>query len=330
VRFGNVPELADHFTSLVQGPPIENLIADGYLARPQYFGVPIDLAAVHIRAGEFDDGDLQKIYTSSEDFGVLRENLQKHGSGKKTIIFCPTIETSLQVSRELGCLHVDGEMSPEKRKAVLHDFEHNPHGIISNVGILTFGYDHPPVERIVLYRATKSLPLYLQICGRGSRISPGKPGFMVLDFGYNVLRHGFWHAQRTWKLENDRSRKKRADKEDIYPIKDCPVCGALVPVNTKICEHCGHVWTKTEEEKRMVELQEMEYGVILKQIAKGMTVEEMEKIRVAREYKIGWLLRQLRDEQLFVDYGKLRNYHPRWAKIQWERYSSTEIAGSSK
>ena len=320
IRFGKMPELADYFTSLVQGPAISNLIADGFLSRPEYYGVPIDLAAVRIKGGEFEETDLQKIYTSSEVFGGLHENLARHGAGMKTIIFCPTIETSKQVAEELNCLHVDGEMSQEKRKAVLHEFESNPHGIISNVGILTIGYDHPPTQRIVLYRATKSLPLYLQIIGRGSRIAPGKSRFLILDFGNNVLRFGFWHAEREWKLNNDRKRKVRADREDIYPIKDCPVCGALVPVNTKTCEYCGHIWTKTEEEKRFVELQEMEYGALIKKIEKGMTIQEMEAIRQARNYKIGWLLRQLKDEEQFREYGRLKKYHPRWAGIQYQRF----------
>jgi predicted nucleic acid-binding Zn ribbon protein len=135
-----------------------------------------------------------------------------------------------------------------------------------------------------------------------------------------VLRFGFWHAEREWKLNNDRKRKVRADRESLYPIKDCPACGALVPVNTKTCEYCGHIWTKTEEEKRFVELQQMEYGALIKKIEKGMTIQEMEAIRQARNYKIGWLLRQLKDEEQFREYGRLKKYHPRWADIQYQRF----------
>lgn len=320
VRFGKMPELGDFFTSLVQGPAISELISDGYLAHPRYYGVPVALGSVHIKAGEFDESDLQKIYTSSEVFGGLHDNLAKHGAGRKTIIFCPTVETSKQVADELGCLHVDGEMSPENRKRILSEFHSCPNGIITNVGILTTGYDHPPVSRIVLYRATKSLPLYLQCCGRGSRTDNGKQDFMVLDFGNNVLRHGFWHAERTWKLENDRVRKVNADREDIYPIRDCPQCEALVPATTRTCPYCGYIWTQSEAEKRIVELQEMEYGAIMKSIKSGMSVAEMEKIRVVRQYKVGWLLRQLENKEQFEEYARLKGYKPYWVKIQIEQY----------
>lgn len=320
VRFGKMPELADHFTSLVQGPAIGNLIDGNWLSLPRYYGVPVNLSGVHIRAGEFADDELQKIYTSSEVFGGLRENLARHGDGMKTIIFCPTVATSQQVAVELGCLHVDGEMDMTKRHRVLAEFHADPHGIISNVGILTTGYDHPAVARIVLYRATKSLPLYLQCIGRGSRVAPGKREFTILDFGNNVLRHGFWHAERTWKLENDRTRKVNADRESLYPIKDCPACGALVAVNVKTCTECGYVWTKTEQERRVAELQEMEYGAIMRKVAAGMSVAEMEQIRVARSYKVGWLLRQLTTQEQFAEYAALRGYKPYWIQIQTKNY----------
>ena len=45
---------------------------------------------------------------------------------------------------------------------------------MNNVGILTTGFDCPNVEAIILNRATKSLSLYYQMIGRGSRIAENK------------------------------------------------------------------------------------------------------------------------------------------------------------
>jgi ribosomal protein L40E len=164
----------------------------------------------------------------------------------------------------------------------------------------------------------------LQIIGRGSRIAPGKSRFLILDFGNNVLRFGFWHAEREWKLNNDRKRKVRADREDIYPITTCTQCGALIPINCKTCEYCGYEFKKTEQEKRFVELQEMEYGNIIKKFEKGMSVQEMEEIRIAKNYKIGFLLHNFTKKQQFSEYAELKKYHPYWIKIQCERYGITE------
>lgn len=320
IRFGKMPELGDFFTTLVQGPEISTLISDGWLSHPRYYGVPVALGSVRITGGEFDEDDMQKIYTSSEVFGGLRDNLSRHGSGRKTIIFCPNVATSKQVAAEIGCLHIDGTESEESQKRIMSEFHNNPAGIISSVNILTTGYDHPPVSRIVLYRATKSLPLYLQCCGRGSRVFQGKDDFMVLDFGNNILRHGFWHTERTWKLENDRTRKVNADRENIFPIKDCPQCGALVATSTRVCPECGYTWTVSETERRIVELQEMEYGAIMQKVKAGMSVAELEQVRSARGYKIGWLLRQLQTKDQFREYATLRGYKPYWVQIQAEQY----------
>jgi superfamily II DNA or RNA helicase len=324
MRYGKGAELADYFTTLVHGPQTGELVDRGYLASPRYFGVPLSLAGVRISGGEFDATDLQKLYTGSEVFGGLVSNLEKHGAGQKTIIFCPNVATSKQVAADLGCLHIDGTESPERRRRILHEYDENPAGIISNVGILTTGYDSPATSRIVLYRATKSLVLYMQMIGRGSRCAPGKDEFSILDFGNNVLRHGFWHTDRVWQLENDKTRKQREDKQGVYPIKDCPACGALVSVGVKICEYCGYEWVESEEERRVMELQEMEYRQIQLEMHRAQTVQEMEAIRTARGYKQGWLLRQLTTKTQLQEYAEMMGYKPYWRHLQAERYNITE------
>ena len=64
--------------------------------------------------------------------------------------------------------------------------------MISNVGILNAGFDCPDIDVVILYRATMSLPLFLQMVGRGSRTTQSKSNFTILDFGNNIQRHGFW------------------------------------------------------------------------------------------------------------------------------------------
>ncbi|MFK5283892.1 helicase-related protein, partial [Lacticaseibacillus paracasei] len=79
--------------------------------------------------------------------------------------------------------------SSEDRKKILSRFKNGEFLVLNNCGILTTGYDEPTIEVIIVNRATMSLPLWLQMCGRGSRIFPNKKNFMVLDFGKNHDRH---------------------------------------------------------------------------------------------------------------------------------------------
>jgi superfamily II DNA or RNA helicase len=308
--------LSDYYTSLVAGPSISSLIQDGFLSKPKYFGVSVDLSKVKMKAGEFDERDQEKIFLETKVFEGLKENLEMHAKGLKTMIFCPSVASSKQVAHDLKCLHVDGTMSSEERDKVLTQFENTPGSVISNCAITTMGYDHPGIECVVLYRATTSLPLMLQMIGRGSRVTPTKSQFTILDFGMNIQRHGYWHIERTWLLNPPKKAKK---SKDSFPIKFCPSCGAIVGVNNKVCPECGYIWQQTEKERVFVELQELRYNEVEKRM-NSSTIEEMEALRVAKGYKIGFVLHRFKTIEQFEQYGKLKNYHPKWAKIQAKIY----------
>ena len=313
--------LSKYFTSLVEGVSISGLIADGYLSKPKYFGVSVDLSNIKMKAGEFDERDQEKLFTETRVFDGLKHNLDLHAKGLKTMIFCPSVRSSIQVSRDLGCLHVDGTIAPAQRRAVLDEFENTPGAIITNVGITTTGYDHPGIECIVLYRATTSLPLYLQMIGRGSRTTDTKSEFTILDFGMNVQRFGYWHSERTWSLEVEKRKSRK--KLDTFPVKFCPDCGAIVAVQVRTCEYCGYIWEVSEKERVFAELEQLTYSDIQRRISECKNVEEMEAIRIAKGYKVGFLLHKFTDLDQFQSYAALKGYKRGWAEIQARNYKIT-------
>ena len=69
---------------------------------------------------------------------------------------------------------------------------------LTSVSILTTGFDEPTVDSIILNRATKSLTLYYQMIGRGSRILKNKSTFNVIDLGNNLHRFGPWGSDLDW------------------------------------------------------------------------------------------------------------------------------------
>jgi len=71
---------------------------------------------------------------------------------------------------------------------------------LTSVSILTTGFDEPSVENIILNRATKSLTLYYQMIGRGSRRLKNKEEFNVIDLGNNAARFGLWDEPVDWEL----------------------------------------------------------------------------------------------------------------------------------
>ncbi len=106
-------------------------------------------------------------------------------------------ETFMEAGHEIR--HLDSTNSAQERKEILHWFKHKPDAILTSVGILTTGFDEPTVESIILNRATKSLTLYHQMIGRGSRILPNKKEFDVIDLGNNALRFGLWKDHVDWR-----------------------------------------------------------------------------------------------------------------------------------
>ena len=92
-----------------------------------------------------------------------------------------------------------GKLSVSERKDILEWFKHTPDAILTSVGILTTGFDEPTVETIILNRATRSLTLYFQMIGRGSRVLPNKNEFNVVDLGNNAARFGMWNAPIDWQ-----------------------------------------------------------------------------------------------------------------------------------
>ncbi len=95
--------------------------------------------------------------------------------------------------------HLDNTNTRKERELILKWFHKTPNAIISSVSILTTGFDEPSIEAIILNRATKSLTLYYQMIGRGSRIFGEKNTFEVIDLGNNFHRFGPWGADLDWQ-----------------------------------------------------------------------------------------------------------------------------------
>ena len=66
--------------------------------------------------------------------------------------------------------HLDNTTTKKQRLEILSWFKNTENAILTSVSILTTGFDEPSVKCIMINRATKSLTLYYQMIGRGSRL----------------------------------------------------------------------------------------------------------------------------------------------------------------
>lgn len=195
----------DNYDELIAGESIQNLIENDFLARAEVYQYDMALTSLEVGSnGDYTVKSSSDLYTSPAMLNKLLEAYTKHSAGKKTLIFNNGIETSIQVyhtfqAAGLPVMHLDNTATKKQRKQILKWFRETPDAILTSVSILTTGFDEPTIDSIILNRATKSLTLYYQMIGRGSRVLNNKSSFTVIDLGNNMYRFGPWGADLDWQ-----------------------------------------------------------------------------------------------------------------------------------
>jgi len=200
----NLP-LKDNYNKLLVGESISNLIEGGYLSNAETYQYDVNLHGLKIGTnGDFTVSSSDLLYSNFFMQEKLIFAYEEVSIGKKTLIFNAGIETSRRVEESFKKLkynirHLDSTFSDKDRKDVIQWFKETPGAILTSVGILTTGFDEPTVESIIINRATRSLTLYHQMIGRGSRRLPNKSDFQIIDLGNNVRRFGYWQDYINWQ-----------------------------------------------------------------------------------------------------------------------------------
>jgi len=195
----------ENYDELIVGDTIASLIEKGFLAKATTYSFDVGLTSLKVGInGDYTVKSSDELYSNMAMQEKLLHAYSEKSLGKKTLIFNNGINTSLYVYetfREAGypIRHLDNTSSTEERKEILHWFKKTPDAILTSVGILTTGFDEPTVESIILNRATKSLTLYFQMIGRGSRKLPHKHQFTIIDLGNNAARFGLWSNPVDWQ-----------------------------------------------------------------------------------------------------------------------------------
>jgi superfamily II DNA or RNA helicase len=310
-------QMSEFYDDIVQLMDTTDVIDLGNLCKAKSYGVKIDLSGLS-KSGE--DYNTAEYYSENKLYSGVVDNWKKYSLNKKTILFASNINSSKEVCNEFiqngfNAKHIDGKISAPDRQVILQWFKSTPDAILCNCGVLTAGFDQPDIMTVILYRATTSLPLFLQMCGRGSRTYLNKTHFNILDFGNNIERLGFWQDRRIWKL----SYEKRTTKEGVQPIKECPECGYVQPASTKECENCGHIFKQKEKTPEDVELELLDYTTRGKKVSQ-ISVQDLIKLQKMKRLKhtFVWRVIRSRGEQTLKYYAQLMGYSRGWVFHQMQ------------
>lgn len=193
------------YKELIVGSNIDVLINKGFLAKATTFTYDVRLGSLKVGInGDYTVKSSEELYSNSKMQSKLLYAYEQRAKGKKTLIFNAGISTSVQVyhtfkDADYPVRHLDSTATKQQRKEILQWFRETPKAILTSVGILTTGFDEPSIQTIILNRATRSVSLYYQMIGRGSRVIPGKADFDVIDLGNNAARFGLWAAGLDWQ-----------------------------------------------------------------------------------------------------------------------------------
>lgn len=328
--------LPDLYRHIVVGPQIFEVQQAGFLCTYRHIGrSKIDESALQVKGGEYTEKSQEYAFSTTEVYDGIYEDL-RNVPFKKAVVYCASISQCIQVCHNLqdhgyrATVYHSQDAESNENLARFMDVGSDT-DICVSVAALTKGWDFPAIDLIVLFRATKSLPLYLQMCGRGGRIIPGqKSHFIVLDYGLNYQRFGAWDADRDWEtlwLPPKNARKK----ELPAPVKQCPSCESFVHTTATVCKWCEYEFPVEERTFAKGDLQDFTaaYTALL-----GKRLSELDPWQLATfartKNKTSHAIRvakarEFEREGFLKDFGQAMGYKRMWAYIQRDSLPADRI-----
>jgi hypothetical protein len=145
------------------------------------------------------------------------------------------------ISEGINAKMYDSNNSEENRIDLVNWFKNTNNAVLLNVQVFTTGFDCTDVEVIFLNKKTQSINLFLQMVGRGGRITDKvfKPSFRVIDMGGNIKDLGAWSDTRDWDKYFYNKEVKQVGKPKPASVRTCHNCESIVAANSIICTECG-------------------------------------------------------------------------------------------
>ena len=151
----------------------------------------IDLTDVRINGIKYNSQDLESKLFIPERNRLIVDTYLKYVNGKKTVIFCASVDHAAEIAKLLRdsgvkAEAVSGRDRVEVREKILKDYETGSTNVLCACDLLNEGWDSPHTTVLFMARPTMSKTIYWQQLGRGTRRCPGKEDLLVVDFVDNA------------------------------------------------------------------------------------------------------------------------------------------------
>lgn len=232
------------FTDIAYDVPVLEMMQQGYLCPvvPKQTETQLDVGGVGTRGGEFIAKDLEAAVDRDEVTAAAVVEIVQHGAGRGSwLVFCSGVAHAEHVRdairvHGISCETVTGDTPAPERDRILATFKAGRLRCVTNANVLTTGFDAPGTDLVALLRPTKSVSLYVQMVGRGTRLAEGKEDCLVLDFAGNTARHG------PIDTVDGRKKEKNDGEAGDAPIKVCPECQTINHASVRHCIKCAYAF----------------------------------------------------------------------------------------
>lgn len=212
--------LADTFRQITYTYDIVDGIRDGNLCEFDAVRVKTDVSLDNVRTkgGEFNQQDLAAELNIPERNNLVVDSYIQYANGRQGIFFCSDIQHCLDLAdtfkeRGISCEAVSSdEERTGNRSEKIKDFKEGKITILTNVNILTAGFNHNETGVIGHVSPTKSRASWIQRSGRGSRLKNQEyvdkfgQNCILLDFVDSTTRHKLINA---WTLDSGKPTEEK-------------------------------------------------------------------------------------------------------------------------
>lgn len=241
--------LGRFFEHLIPGPTVRGLIDEGWLSPYRLFA-PIrpDMTGVETVAGDYNKKQMIQRMNQSAVVGNTVGHYQKYVPGKRAIVFMWSVESSIDMAARFNqagipAAHIDGGTDDRTRDQAITQFRDGRILVLTNVDIVSEGFDLPSCEAGFFARPTQSLTLHLQQMGRIFRPETGKTAWLFDQCG-NTRRLGLPDDEHDWSLETTAKQRKKKTEEDA--VRVCPKCNEVSGMHVRVCP-CGYMLIQVRE-----------------------------------------------------------------------------------
>lgn len=253
--------LSEQYDDIVVGIGIDELIEQNKLVKEiSIVKKSVDVSKLETdKTGEITEKSQNHAFGATDSIQALINDYNTLCKGKKVLLFTGSTKVNKLILEALISEGINARSydsvnnKSNEREDTVKWFKSNRDAVLVNTGVFTTGTDVPDIEVVIMYRATKSLGLYIQCVGRAARTTNKiyKENFLFIDYGNNIQEHGeFSDPTRDWeRIFYQGIGKPKPKREVLESVQQCESCGILYPSSFPACTNCGE--TPKPKKKRV-------------------------------------------------------------------------------